>query len=54
MPAGVSWPKYLKFFTAAMLSMLAGAQMVHQYYKPLDDLEKYIQEEKAKHSLNAK
>uniref|UniRef100_A0A8C5SPF1 Uncharacterized protein n=1 Tax=Laticauda laticaudata TaxID=8630 RepID=A0A8C5SPF1_LATLA len=34
MPAGVSWPKYLKILTAAFLSMLAGAQTVHKFYKP--------------------
>ncbi|XP_063164209.1 ubiquinol-cytochrome-c reductase complex assembly factor 6 isoform X2 [Candoia aspera] len=34
MPAGVSWPKYLKIFTATLLTMLAGAQTVHRYYKP--------------------
>jgi len=39
MPAGVSWPTYLKFATAAGLSMVAGAQTVHAFYKPLDDLE---------------
>lgn len=45
MPAGVSWPRYMVFFSAAMISMLAGAQTVHIYYKPLDDLDKYIEEE---------
>ncbi|XP_053112694.1 protein brawnin [Hemicordylus capensis] len=34
MPAGVSWPRYLKMFTASMLSMLAGAEVVHRYYRP--------------------
>ncbi|XP_026550793.1 uncharacterized protein C12orf73 homolog isoform X2 [Notechis scutatus] len=34
MPAGVSWPKYLKILTAAFLSMLAGAQTVHKFYRP--------------------
>lgn len=50
MPAGVTWPTYLKFFTAAMLSMLAGAQTVHLFYRPLDDIEKYIEEEKERMS----
>lgn len=45
MPAGVSWPTYLKFTTAALLSMFAGSQVVHVYYKPLNDLDKYIEEE---------
>ncbi|XP_070610939.1 ubiquinol-cytochrome c reductase complex assembly factor 6 [Erythrolamprus reginae] len=34
MPAGVTWPKYLKIVTATLLSMLAGAQTVHKFYKP--------------------
>ncbi|XP_016116694.1 ubiquinol-cytochrome-c reductase complex assembly factor 6 [Sinocyclocheilus grahami] len=34
MPAGVSWPRYLRMFTASVLSMFAGAQVVHQYYRP--------------------
>ncbi|XP_022908504.1 ubiquinol-cytochrome c reductase complex assembly factor 6 [Onthophagus taurus] len=51
MPAGVSWPRYLKFFTAAMLSMLAGSQVVHMYYKPMADLDKYIEEERKHHKL---
>ncbi|XP_054843898.1 ubiquinol-cytochrome-c reductase complex assembly factor 6 [Eublepharis macularius] len=34
MPAGVSWPRYLKMFTASMLAMFAGAEVVHRYYRP--------------------
>ncbi|XP_035520852.1 uncharacterized protein C12orf73 homolog [Morone saxatilis] len=34
MPAGVSWPRYLRMFSASLLSMFAGAQAVHQYYLP--------------------
>ena len=49
MPAGVSWPQYLRFFTAAMLSMVAGAQIVHVYYKPLKDLDTFIELELEKH-----
>lgn len=45
MPAGVTWGQYLTFSSAAMLSMLAGSQVVHQYYKPLQDLNKYINKE---------
>lgn len=45
MPAGVSWPRYLMFFTTAMLTMLAGAQTVHVYYNPLKDLDNYVEEE---------
>jgi len=42
MPAGVSWPTYLKFTLAAGLSMVAGAQTVHQFYRPLEDLEEWV------------
>lgn len=45
MPAGVTWGQYLSFSAAAMLSMLAGSQVVHQYYRPLQDLNKYINRE---------
>lgn len=48
MPAGVSWSTYLKFTAAALLSMFAGSQVVHVYYKPLNDLDKYIEEEMRK------
>ncbi|KAJ0069874.1 hypothetical protein NL108_015415 [Boleophthalmus pectinirostris] len=34
MPAGVSWPRYMRMFVASILSMFAGAQVVHQYYLP--------------------
>ncbi|KAM4573722.1 ubiquinol-cytochrome-c reductase complex assembly factor 6 [Odontesthes bonariensis] len=34
MPAGVSWSRYLRMVGACMLSMFAGAQVVHQYYLP--------------------
>uniref|UniRef100_A0A8C6TZW5 Uncharacterized protein n=1 Tax=Neogobius melanostomus TaxID=47308 RepID=A0A8C6TZW5_9GOBI len=34
MPAGVSWPRYLRMFTATIASMFLGAQAVHQYYLP--------------------
>lgn len=34
MPAGVSWPRYLRMFGASVLAMFAGAQAVHQYYLP--------------------
>jgi 3-methyladenine DNA glycosylase Tag len=42
MPAGVSWPTYLKFALASGLSMIAGAQTVHQLYRPLEDLEEWV------------
>ncbi|CAK1582004.1 unnamed protein product [Parnassius mnemosyne] len=45
MPAGATWGQYISFSIAAMLSMLTGSQVVHQYYKPLVDLNKYINKE---------
>lgn len=47
MPAGVSWPQYLRFSAAAFLSMMAGSQTVHHYYNPLKDIDAYIEREKA-------
>lgn len=46
MPAGVPWPRYLTFFTAAMVSMFAGSQMVHVYFRPLEDIDAYLEEER--------
>jgi len=43
MPAGVSWPTYLKFAFAAGASMIAGAQTVHLVYRPLEDLDSFIE-----------
>ena len=43
MPAGVSWPKYIKFGVAASISMFLGAQSVHLVYRPLDDLPELIE-----------
>ncbi|KAM6291581.1 ubiquinol-cytochrome c reductase complex assembly factor 6 [Porphyrio hochstetteri] len=34
MPAGVSWPTYLKTLAASTLAMFAGAEVVHRYYRP--------------------
>ncbi|XP_071261499.1 ubiquinol-cytochrome-c reductase complex assembly factor 6-like [Salvelinus alpinus] len=34
MPAGVSWPRYLRMFGAGVLSMFAGTEVIHQYYRP--------------------
>ncbi|KAF9802354.1 hypothetical protein SFRURICE_009036 [Spodoptera frugiperda] len=45
MPAGVTWGQYIAFSSAAMISMFAGSQIVHQYYKPLRDLNDYINRE---------
>lgn len=46
MPLGVPLRRYVTFMAASLLTMFAGAQTVHVYYKPLDDLDEYI--EKAK------
>lgn len=51
MPAGVSWSTYIKFSTAAMLSMLAGSQIIHNIYRPLDDLDTYVEKEYEKHTI---
>ncbi|XP_048193599.1 protein BRAWNIN-like [Perognathus longimembris pacificus] len=34
MPAGMSWPSYLKMAAASLLAMCASAQVVHSYYRP--------------------
>jgi hypothetical protein len=54
MPAGVSTFTYVKFATAALLSMLAGSQTVHMYYRPLEDFEqllKIVQENSERQKL---
>lgn len=33
---------YIKYSLAAGLSMVAGAQTVHQLYRPLEDLEEWV------------
>lgn len=45
MPAGVDLPKYLKFFVASMLSMMAGSQAVHVVYQPLEGMDILVQQE---------
>ncbi|XP_037016340.1 protein BRAWNIN [Artibeus jamaicensis] len=34
MPAGVPWTSYAKMMAASLLSMFAGAEVVHRYYRP--------------------
>ena len=36
MPAGVTWPVYLRFTVAAFLAAAAGSQVVHLIYRPLN------------------
>lgn len=45
MPAGVNLSQYMKFFVAAMFSMMAGSQVVHIVYHPLDGLDLLVQQE---------
>lgn len=45
MPAGVTWSVYLRFTAASLLSMFAGAQVVHIYYRPLDEMDKLVEME---------
>ena len=45
MPAGVSWGEYLKFLSVAMIFTLAGAQCVHVFYKPLEDIDALVEAE---------
>ncbi len=46
MPAGVPLERYAKFTAAALLTMLAGAQLVHLTYRPLDELPELIEQTK--------
>ncbi|XP_008546187.1 protein brawnin [Microplitis demolitor] len=45
MPPGVSTGEYIRFFIAAMITTFAGAQVVHSYYRPLDDMDQLVEEE---------
>jgi len=54
MPAGVSWGTYIKYTLAAGLSMVAGAQTVHQLYRPLDDLEEWVKKFEEDQKLKVK
>ena len=43
MPGGLSVPKYIAFLGSSLLSMSFGSQIVHNIYRPLDDLDDYIE-----------
>jgi len=43
MPGGLSVPKYIAFLGSSLLSMSFGSQIVHNIYRPLDDLDEYIE-----------
>lgn len=45
LPPGVSAGRYVTFTISALISMFLGSQLVHNYYKPLKDLNKYIEAE---------
>lgn len=53
MPAGVSWSQYIRFSMSAFLSMMAGSQVVHYYYRPLSDLDRYIEQEFEIHKIDS-
>jgi len=36
--------RYIAFCTASLIAMLAGAQCVHEIYKPLGDLEDLVEQ----------
>ncbi|BFZ10909.1 hypothetical protein BsWGS_13948 [Bradybaena similaris] len=46
MPGGMSWPRYLGFVIGATVSMFAGSQCVHLWYRPLEDFESRVEAEK--------
>ncbi|RWS17752.1 uncharacterized protein B4U79_02516 [Dinothrombium tinctorium] len=46
MPYGISWTSYITRLSAIILSMFAGAQLVHQFYQPLSDLDSLVEEAK--------
>lgn len=37
--------KFVGFMIISVMSMMAGSQLVHEYYQPLSDLEDYVQRE---------
>lgn len=45
MSGNISIAAYVKFSLMAMTSMMFGSQLVHNQYKPLDDLEDYVEKE---------
>lgn len=45
MPYGMSNSKYLVFLLSAGAMTMAGSNMVHNYYKPLADLDELVEKE---------
>lgn len=48
MSGNISLASYVKFSIMALTSMMFGSQFVHNIYKPLDDLEDYVEKEMEK------
>lgn len=48
----ISWKTYVGVLVISVISMMSGSQLVHQYYKPLDDLEEYVERELQKRKAN--
>lgn len=48
MSGSVPTSSYVKFVLMAMASMMFGSQFIHNIYKPLDDLEEYVEKEMEK------
>lgn len=45
MSGNISFVSYVKFSIMALTSMMFGSQFVHNIYKPLDDLDDYVEKE---------
>lgn len=43
--SGVSLGSYIRFAITAIASSFIGSQVIHNIYKPLSDLDKFIEEE---------
>ncbi|GFS39033.1 hypothetical protein TNIN_404261 [Trichonephila inaurata madagascariensis] len=48
MPVNMSWTRSLTFISVSFITMLFGAQVVHEIYKPLSDLHEYVEHERHK------
>lgn len=40
--------RYIGVVFISLVSMMAGSQLVHEYYQPMNDLEDYVQREIAR------
>lgn len=47
-PPGMGRGQFILFVGCAMASMFLGSQIVFNYYKPLSDLDEYVQRELVK------